>query len=159
MKLNLLAQLRRLGFMLYLGVPNITHMSQETDQQYGAFKTQFVTNLDTIIEGRIMSGVSLLLQPKMVGLPLFGGVNSKTGVEIVQMAFGIGFSKERCLCAWAKVGAAMPDGVTHACLKDRQVLRAVGDNAETDESFRNVHAFNNHAIHALLLAGFDAQFH
>jgi hypothetical protein len=158
MNLMLLARLRRLGFVLYPGVPNTTHVSQETDQQYGAFKTQFVTNLDTIIEGRITSGVSLLLQPKMVGLPLFGGVDSETGVEIKRSAFAAGFSKEKCLRAWAKVGAATPDGVTCACLKDRQVLCAVGDDAETGESFRNIQAANDHAVHALSLAGFDAQF-
>jgi hypothetical protein len=94
----------------------------------------------------------------MVGLPLFGGVDSETGVEIKRSAFAVGFSKEKCLRAWAKVGAATPDGVTCACLKDRQVLCAVGDDAETGESFRNIQAANDHAVHALSLAGFDAQF-
>ncbi len=72
MNLNLLVRLRRLGFVMYPGMPNTTHISQETDQQYGAFKTQFTINLDTIVEGWINNGVSLSLQPKLVGLPLFG---------------------------------------------------------------------------------------
>ncbi len=46
----------------------------------------------------------------MVGLPLIGGVDSKTRVEIEQLAFAIGFSKEKYLCAWAKGGTASPDG-------------------------------------------------
>jgi hypothetical protein len=55
--LMLLSRLSRLEFVLYPGVPNTTYMSQEMDQQYGAFKMQFVTNLDTIIESRTMNGV------------------------------------------------------------------------------------------------------
>ena len=38
---NLLANLRHLGFILYPGVPNTTAVSQETDRNYGPFKTQF----------------------------------------------------------------------------------------------------------------------
>ncbi len=34
MNLNLLSKLRLLGFMLYPGVPNTTHVTQETDQNY-----------------------------------------------------------------------------------------------------------------------------
>jgi hypothetical protein len=63
MNLNLLARLQRLGIVMYPGIPNMTNMSQETDQQYGAFKTQFTINFDTILEGRINTGVSLSLQP------------------------------------------------------------------------------------------------
>ena len=36
---NLLANLRHLGFILYPGVPNTTAVSQETDRNYGPFKT------------------------------------------------------------------------------------------------------------------------
>ncbi len=94
----------------------------------------------------------------MVGQPLFSGVYSETGVKIARSAFDFGFSYEKCLRAWAKVGAVMSYGVMHACLKDRQVLLAVGGDVETDESFNNVQAANYHEIHALSLAGFDAQF-
>ena len=45
-KKALLARLRLLGFILYLGVPNTTGISQETDRNYGPFKTQFRINLD-----------------------------------------------------------------------------------------------------------------
>jgi hypothetical protein len=101
---------------MYPGIPNTTHMSQETDQQYGAFKTQFSINLDTIVEGRINSGVSLSLQPELVGLPLFGGVDNETGVHVTRSAFKVGISKAKCLCMWEKVGAVMANEVTRACL-------------------------------------------
>jgi hypothetical protein len=50
MNLDLLAKLRRLGFILYPCVPNMTHVTQETDQLYGAFKTQFLKNLDLMVD-------------------------------------------------------------------------------------------------------------
>jgi hypothetical protein len=100
MNLNLLAQLQQLGFVMYPGILNTTHVSQETDQQYGACKAQFTINLGTIFEGRINTGISLSLQPKLVGLPLFGGVDSETGLPVTRSAFEFGFSKMKCLRAW-----------------------------------------------------------
>jgi hypothetical protein len=133
-------------------------MSQETDQQYGAFKTQFTINLDTIVEGRINNSVSLSLQPKLVRLSLFGGVDSKTGVRVTCSAFKAGFSKAKCLCAWEKVGVAMANGVMHICLLDQQVLMQIGNNNDIDAVYCIVQEANNNAIHALLWAGYDTQF-
>ena len=50
MNLNLLPKLRRLGFILYPFFPNTTHVTQETDQLYRAFKTQFLKNLDLMVD-------------------------------------------------------------------------------------------------------------
>ncbi len=58
----------------------------------------------------------------MVGLPLFGSVDKEMDVEINTSAFEVAFLKSKCLRAWAKVGAAMPEGVTHAWLQDKQVM-------------------------------------
>jgi hypothetical protein len=158
MNLNLLAWLQQLGFVMYPGVPNTKHLSQETDQQYGGFKTQFTINLDTIVEGRINNGVSLAFQPKLVGLPRFGEVNSKTGVRVTRSAFKAGFSKEKCLCTWEKVGAATANGVMHACLLDQQVLMQVGNNDDIDAVYPILQKANDNAIHALSWAGYDTEF-
>ena len=77
--MNLLVKLRLLGFVLYPGVPNTTHVTQEMDQNYGPFKTQFLSNLDLIVDARLMLKKSLSLQQKFVGLPLFGGVDRLFG--------------------------------------------------------------------------------
>ena len=45
-------------------------MMQETDQCYGSFKTQFLKNLDMIVEARVKNSKSLLIALKMVGFPL-----------------------------------------------------------------------------------------
>ena len=43
--MKLLARLRPLGFVLYPGVPNTTEVSQDTDRNYGTFKTVFELSL------------------------------------------------------------------------------------------------------------------
>ena len=89
--IDLLVRLKMLGFILYPGVPNTTHVTQETDRNYGPFKTKFVSNLDTIVSERIAARKSLLLQPKLVGLPVFGGEDPETGCMIPMGAFQAGF--------------------------------------------------------------------
>ena len=87
MNLNLLTKLRLMGFVLYPCVPNTTHVTQETDQNYGPFKTQFLSNLDLIVDKRLTAKKSLSLQQKFVGLPLFGGVNCDTQFDVEVGAF------------------------------------------------------------------------
>jgi hypothetical protein len=47
--IDLLVRLKMLVLILYPGVPNTTHVTQETDRNYGPFKMKFVSNLDTIV--------------------------------------------------------------------------------------------------------------
>ena len=44
-ELGFLAEARTLGFIVCPGVPNTIAITQETDQSYGPFKTQFQKNL------------------------------------------------------------------------------------------------------------------
>jgi hypothetical protein len=130
--LSLLSKLRLLGFVLYPCVPNTTHITQDTDQNYGPFKTQFTQNPEDIIDARLNAKKSLSLQPQFVGLPLFGGVDRETGyrVEVADSLFQKGFRNERCLAAWKRVGAALEDGlITGACLDNPKVLCDLGDDA------------------------------
>ncbi len=158
MNLQLLASLKLLGIILYPCVPNTTHIMQETDQLYGPFKTQFLKNLDLIIEARLDNNKSLSLAPKMVGLPLFGRVDRETGLELVTGAFQKAFVPSRCITAWRKVGAATEDGVTCACLDNPQVLKEIGHgNKETDQVYLAIQTTNDLAIHALKMAGYNAQ--
>ena len=50
LNVEFLARMNFLGFYLYPGVPNTTAVSQETDRNYGLFKTQFQKNLDEVIQ-------------------------------------------------------------------------------------------------------------
>jgi hypothetical protein len=106
LNIELLDELRFLGFYLYPGVLNTTAVSQETDQNYGPFKTQFQKNLAVITKKQLEQKKSASLQPWLVGLIVFGGTDPATGFKLMGNAFEAGFSKKACLNAWAKVGAA-----------------------------------------------------
>ncbi len=41
---------------MFPGVPNTTTVSQETDQNYGPFKTQYCKNLDAVVDKRLKKG-------------------------------------------------------------------------------------------------------
>jgi hypothetical protein len=153
----LLARLKLMGIIVYPCVPNTTHVSQETDQCYGPFKTQFLKNLEQVVEGRLDNKKSLSLTPTMVRLPLFGGVDRDTGINVVTGAFQKALVPSRSLAAWRKVGAATEDGITRACLNDPQVLKEFGDGNDSDQLYYSIQKANELAIHALNTAGYDAQ--
>eukprot|EP00985_Skeletonema_marinoi_P026211 scaffold20141_cov66-Skeletonema_marinoi.AAC.1 len=81
--LSLLVNARTLGFYLYPGVPNTTAVTQETDQNYGPFKTQFQQNLSDLSDARIHGRHVTSLPPWIVGLIVFGGVDPESG-HIIQ---------------------------------------------------------------------------
>jgi hypothetical protein len=45
LNLEMLAELQCRGVYLFAGVPNTTHATQETDQNYGLFKSQLQMNI------------------------------------------------------------------------------------------------------------------
>jgi hypothetical protein len=106
---------------------------------------------------RLDNNKSLLLAPKMVGLPLFGGVDQETGLEVETYAFQEAFVPSRCISAWRKVGAATDNGITRACLDDVQV-KAIGDgNKDTDQLYLAIQMANDLAIYTLTMGGCEAQ--
>jgi hypothetical protein len=119
MNIPLLAELRDAGFILFPGVPNTTAVSQETDQNYGPFKGQYSNNLDRIVEARVNQNKTTSLPAWMVGLIVFGGTDPETNYVLDKSAFQVGFSREACRDAWAKVGAAP---LTRSCLKDEKAF-------------------------------------
>jgi hypothetical protein len=98
--IGLILFLQNLGFILYPGVPNTTAVMQETDRNYGPFKTQFRTNLHKLSDYRLDFEDKVLLQPMILGLLVFGGTDPVTKEEIPVSAFERGFSNEMCLHAW-----------------------------------------------------------
>ena len=161
MNLNLLPKLRRLGFILYPFFPNTTHVTQETDQLYRAFKTQFLKNLDLMVDARLSADVTLSLQPKLVGLPMFGGIDHDTGFDVEVSAFEKGFTREKCVRSWTKVGAATEEGVTRACLSNKMAMRVIGDGGnDKDKTLLrySIQVANDNAVYALTQVGYDATF-
>lgn len=156
MNIQLLAYLRLLGFILYPGVPNTTAVTQETDRNYGKFKSQFRTNLELVVEQRVENNESVSLQPWLVGLFVFGGTDPVTGCELEKSAFQEGFSREECKRAWEKVGAAP---LTRKCLEDDKVLKSVGDGDDAfNQLLLSIQDANDLSTHALTEAGFGGEF-
>ncbi len=52
---------------------------------------------------------------------VFGGVDEDTWLEL-DSAFELGFSRERCLDSWTKIGAAP---LTRKCLDEPQVRKSI----------------------------------
>jgi hypothetical protein len=154
LNIELLAELRLLGWYLYPGVPNTTALTQETDQNYdGPFKSQFQKNLVMITKQRLEQKMSVSLQSWLVGMIVFGGTDLATGFELTECAFLSGFSKEACLNAWAKIGAAL---LTRQCLSDPKVSKSLGDgDNDFDKYLLSIQVANNLATHALMEGGYN----
>ena len=123
LNMDMIARLKALGFILYPGVPNTTSVSQETDQNYGIFKSYFRRNLGKLTQHRIEAKKSVSFSPSLVGLLVFGGEDPETGMSDFHNAFEKGFSREKCLEAWEKVGAVP---LTMACLAASSVRHQLG---------------------------------
>ena len=54
-------------------------MTQNTDRNYGPFKTQICTNLDLVVRERLVKKVSLSMKPWLSGIMVFGGADPDTG--------------------------------------------------------------------------------
>ena len=149
-----MAQARTLGFIIYPGVPNTTAVTQETDQSYCPFKTQFQKNLKILSDSRLIGNYSTSLPPWMVGLVVFGGTDPISGVVVLCSAFDMGFSKERNCAVWEKCGAAP---LTRACLQNNsQVRREIGDDDDAaNTAMTRIQESNNVSTHFLSRNGFD----
>jgi len=96
----MLAELRLRGFYLILGVPNITHMTQATDRNYGPFKTKYRNNLSKLTDQRMKTNKTI--QPENIPLLIFGDQDdtSVTLHNSFECAFGFDFNVK----VWAKIG-------------------------------------------------------
>ena len=93
--MRVIARLRNLGFILYLGVSNTTTVTQETDQSYGIFKLHFHMNLELIMQYRLGANESVSINPSLVALLVFGGKDPETKHTDYHNAFEIAFRKEK----------------------------------------------------------------
>ncbi len=82
---------------------------------------------------------------------MYGGVDPETNL-VVKSAFEAGFSRNACIRAWEKVGAAPPTG---AFLENKKVLKSLGDG---NESYRalllGIQMSNDISMHTLTSAGY-----
>ena len=120
---EMLAHLRLKGFYLIPGVPNTTGKTQETDQNYGPFKSGFRNNIRQLSQARFEKGYSL----NVTDLPMlvFGGVCPRTSIDLEDV-FSTSFSVATNLSCWQKCGA-IP--LTRLPLQSKEVRREVAIGA------------------------------
>ncbi len=146
MELGLLTEARTLGFIIYPGVSYTTAVTQETDQSYGPFKTQFQKNLKILSDSSLIGNYTTSLPPWMVGLAMFGGTDPISSVVVPCSAFDVAFSKEQKCAVWEKCGAVP---LTQACLQNNsQVRREMGDGKDaTNTAMVHIQESNNVSTH------------
>jgi len=102
MNIDMLADLRLQGVYVIPGVPNTTHATQETDQSYGLYKSNYRANLEKLSEARQRIRKRIMVSD--LPLLVFGGYDYISKISL-KNAFEIAFSKERTLGCWRKCRA------------------------------------------------------
>jgi hypothetical protein len=151
LQIELLAELRFLGVYLYPCVPNTTAVTQETDRTYGMFKSRYRQNLELLVDECVLQDLSVSVPQSKHGLLVFGGVDPETKL-VLESAFEIGFSRQRCLDSWDKIGAAPP---TRKCLNDPQVRKSIDIDKDYALLVNSVQEANEYALYSLTEAGYD----
>jgi hypothetical protein len=103
LNVEMLADLRLQGLYIIPGVPNTMAKNQETDQNYGVYKSVVRDSLRKLSQCHF----DLQLSLRITDLPLlvFGGECPSTGLQL-RDAFSEAFSTARNLSCWRKCGAA-----------------------------------------------------
>jgi hypothetical protein len=131
------------------GVPNTTQTTQETDINYGPFKSAYRINHAALTQARRERDLSVSFPSHYVVLLTFGGQDPVSGITLPRNVFAEAFSVEQNKKAWAKVGAAP---CTRACLTDSKISRQLGD------SMKLIQDLNMRATDALTANGWNGHF-
>jgi hypothetical protein len=132
----LLAWCMQQGVVIYPSVPNTTHVTQEMDQVYGGFKTDYRKSLQELLRQKMdlwtptstttSTAKSFTGQVKLsadhFGKMIFGThADDHEQLELPNL-WSKHFSQQNLLEMWAKVGVVP---LTRACLSDKQVQRVI----------------------------------
>ena len=165
---HLLVQLRLRGFYLFPSVPNTTAVSQETDQNYGPFKSALRRNLIVLCREMVRDGGAGKSLGRICWPVLIHGRDASDDKVALLSPFEIAFSTEANLRAWDKVGAVP---LNRNCIRNSRVRREVDDTISTHrEGEIEVSVFerdpaswemllveerNRHCIRSLIEKGYD----
>lgn len=158
----MLATLRLQGLYVIPGVPNTTGKTQETDQNYGPFKSAFRANIRTLSQARFDKDMTI----SVCDLPLlvFGGECPRTGVQLID-AFDKAFRVVMNLSVWKKCGSVP---LTRAPVFDKGVRTEVavglaatrGDMSFADsdaDALKRLEAANHFYSDFLTAEGYDGK--
>jgi len=152
MSLDMLASLRLQGVHVIPGVPNTTHVTQETDQNYGLYKSIYRANLEQLSMVRQRRQKTLTVSD--LPLLVFGGFDYVTKAVLTN-AFERAFSQSRNLSCWKKYGAVP---LTRLPLQSTTVRHhlAVNGSPETQEAhcLKEIEVLNHFHCDLLTANGF-----
>ena len=101
----ILSYIHALGVYCVPGIPHTTHVSQETDQNHGLFKSVFWSNLDTLSQVRFNNDKMLLISDHLI--LVFGDVDHGCTKAVAEDSFSRAFSVASNVHCWKKFGAIM----------------------------------------------------
>jgi len=151
---------RSMGLYLFVGVPNCTAVQQETDQNYGPFKSVVRANLTLISDKAFAEQKNCPLTISTFCLITYGGECPDTKVAC-KNAVAAAFDLKSNLSAWNKVGAVGTDEetgrrcVTMECIKSKKVRVDGTDVSDPNYSiYQEIQSKNDYATTQLSMRGF-----
>ena len=157
MNVDILAELGLKGVYVIPGVPNTTHVTQETDQNYSLFKRTYRVNLRALAQAKHQLRKSL--QVTDLAYLVFGGTDNKTSCKLADL-FSRAFSHENNLKCWRKCGSIPLTRMPLALGLARHELGVDGriENLEEREQVRlkRLDESNRHYCDFLTANGFDS---
>jgi hypothetical protein len=138
------------GVYLFPGLPNATFVQQETDINYGPFKSVLRSNLKKNATACFLALKSMKLGLFTFGLIVYGGVCPISNV-VCKNAVDSTFNVKSNLHSWAEVGA-IP--FTMKCLVNKKVGHDGTDrNNPNFDAFLDIQSQNNYNTTQLTMMG------
>ena len=100
------------------------------------FKSAFRFNLGKVVQDRKEFKMNTTVSITLIGLLIFGGTNPIKKRGGYHNAFQEAFRKEKCLEAWAKIGAAP---LTMKCLESNKVRHGYTEDNDDDNPLAEVY--------------------
>ena len=142
------------GLYIYPGLPNATSVQQETDLNYGPFKSVVRNNLREISSAFFAANLPIPLNSSTFGLIVYGGtiLVSSTSTVTCRNAFVETFDVVLNLHSWGKVGA-VPH--TRKCLTNSKVRHDGTDERDPDfDAYQDVQSQNDYSTTQLNVMGY-----
>jgi hypothetical protein len=155
---EMLVELKLRGFYMFPGVPNTTSVTQETDQNYGPFKTYYRQNIDHLSHEKFQLKKSLGISN--IPLLVVGREASEQSCQLKD-AFAHSFNRDLCLSLWRKCGSVP---LMRSALQSNKIMHQVMYNADgtidtkSDPETSNLLGLeecNHFACDFLLTIGYD----
>jgi hypothetical protein len=151
---DLLNKARFQGVYLFPGLPNATSVQQETDTNYGPFKSVIHSNLKNIATACFSAQKSMKLGPSTFGLIVYGGVCPISKV-VCENAVDRAFNVKSNQHLWAEVGAVP---FTMKCLENKNVGHDGTDRDDPNsDAFADVQSQNDYSTTQLTMMGYKGE--